>query len=120
MLKSRLKVTQFYQKKVKNSKPWFGLQCQKARKKYQTARKNNNIQNSIVSKRIMINTSKKYKATVKKYYSKHIAALQNKIRKLRTEKPKDYLKLINSINKKTENISVEINDMFEYFKTLNV
>ena len=41
------------------------------------------------------------------------------IRKLRTEKPKDYWKLINSINKKTENIPVEINDMFEYFKTLN-
>lgn len=67
----------------------------------------------------MINTSKKYKATVKKYYSKHIASLQNKIRKLRTEKPKDYWKLINSINKKTENIPIEINDMFEYFKTLN-
>ena len=44
--------------------------------------------------------------------------MQNKICKLRTEKPKDYWKLINSLNKKTENIPIEINDMIEYFITL--
>ncbi|MEW8546901.1 MAG: reverse transcriptase family protein, partial [Candidatus Thiodiazotropha sp.] len=117
--KKSFKSYTFLSKKVKHSKPWFGLQCQKNRKKYQTARKNNNIQKSNASKRIMINASKKYKATVKKYYSNHIVGLQNKIRKLRTEKPKDYWKLINSINKKAENIPIEINDMFDYFKTIN-
>ena len=77
-------------KKVKNSKPWFGLQCKKARKRYQVAKKNNSLHNTLSSRRIMINASKKYKSTVKKYHAKYIEGLQKKIRKLRTENPKDY------------------------------
>ena len=67
----------------------------------------------------MINASKKYKSTVKKYHAKYIEGLQKKIRKLRTENPKDYWKLINSIDKKTDSIPISINDMFDYFKVLN-
>ena len=67
----------------------------------------------------MINASKKYKSTVKKYYAKYIEGLQKKIRKLRTENPKDYWKLINSIDKKTDSIPISINDIFDYFKVLN-
>lgn len=106
-------------KKVKNAKPWFGLQCEKSRKRYQAARKNHSVQKSESSKRIMMNASKRYKSIIKQYYTKHIIGLQNKIRKLRTEKPKEYWKLINSIDKKNNNIPISMENMYNYFKTLN-
>ena len=49
----------------------------------------------------MLNASKRYKATFKNH-SKHLIGLQNKIRQLRSEQPRQYWKLINSIDKKKE------------------
>ena len=106
-------------KKVKHPKPWFGLQCNKARKRYQTARKNHSLHKNDASRRIMLNASKRYKATIKKYHSKHLIGLQNKIRQLRTEQPKQYWKLINSIDKKKDNIPISEDEMFNFFKSLN-
>ena len=106
-------------KKVKNSKPWFGIQCHKARKRYYTARKNNTLHKNEITKRIMINACKHYKSTTRKYYKKHITGLKNKIRRLRTENSKDYWKMINSLNKKTDTTPIPLHDMFEYFRTLN-
>ena len=45
--------------------------------------------------------------------------LKNKIRKLRTGKYKDYRKMIDNISGKNESILVPLDDMFEYFKSLN-
>ena len=98
-------------KNVKHPKPWFGLQCNKARKRYQTARKNHSHQKNDASRRIILNASKRYKATIKKYHSKHLIGLQNKIRQLRTEQPKQYWKLINSIDKKKDNIPISADEM---------
>ena len=84
--------------KVKRSKPWFGLQCHKAQKKYHTARRLNNIENSNASRRKMINSCKRYKSTMKKYRNLHLQKLQNNIRKMRTSNPKDYWKLIRRKN----------------------
>ena len=56
---------------------------------------------------------------VKKYHSKHLIGLQNKIRQLRTEQPKQYWKLINSIDKKKDNIPISADEMFNFFKSLN-
>ena len=106
-------------KKVKPPKPWFGLQCNKTRKRYQTARKNHSLHKNDASRRIMLNASKRYKATIKKYHSKHLIGLQNKIRQLRTEQPKQYWKLIISINKKKDNIPISADEMFNFFKSLN-
>ena len=100
-------------KKVKHPKPWFGLQCNKARKRYQTARKNHSLHKNDASRRIY--ASKRYKATIRKYHSKHLIGLQNKLRQLRTEQPKQYWKLINSIDKKKDNIPISADEMFNFF-----
>ena len=118
-VKSSFKKYTFVSKKVKNPKPWFGLQCQKARKRFHAARKTHSVQKSDFSLRLLKNASKRYKATAKKFHAKYIVGLQNKIRKLRTERPKDYWKMINSLSSKNESIPVPLNDMFEYFKSLN-
>ena len=67
----------------------------------------------------MINACKQYKSTIRKHYTKHITDLKNKIRRLRTENPKDYWKMINGMNKKTDTTPIPLIDMFQYFRTLN-
>ena len=105
--------------KVKKSKPWFGLQCRKAQRKYYIEKRNNSVEKSEASKRKMINACKNYKTTVSKYHGIYIRSLQNKIRKMRTEKPKEYWKLIHSIDKNNDEIPISIDVLFNYFKTLN-
>lgn len=112
--------TNMLPKKVKHTRPWFGLQCRTARKRYNIAKKHNASLKSEASRRVMINFSKKYKSTVKKYHSKYTTNFQNKIRKLSTKKPKEYWKLINSLEKKNDEIPITMTSMFEYFKKLNV
>ena len=109
----------FISKKVKHPKPWFGIQCNKARKRYQIARKKHSLHKNDASSRIMLNACKRYKATIKKYHSKHLIGLQNKIRQLRTEQLKQYWKLINSIDKKKDSIPISADEMFNFFKSLN-
>ena len=106
--------------KVKRSKPWFGLQCRKAQKKYYTAKRLNHIQNSNASRRKMINSCKKYKSIMNKYRKLHLQKLQNNIRKMRTSKPKDYWKLINSIDKKRDKSPVSMESLFNFLKTLDI
>ena len=45
--------------------------------------------------------------------------MQNKIRQLRPEEPKQRWKLINSIDKKKDNIPISADEMFNFFKSLN-
>ncbi|MEW8546520.1 MAG: reverse transcriptase family protein [Candidatus Thiodiazotropha sp.] len=105
--------------KVKSSKPWFGLQCRKAQRKYYMAKRNNSVEKSEASRRKMMNACKKYKTTITKYHGIYIRNLQNKIRKMRTEKPKDYWRLIHSIDRNKDEMPISIDVLFNYFKTLN-
>lgn len=106
-------------KKIKNSRPWFGLQCHKAQRRYYLAKRNNFIQKSETSKRRLISSCKKYKVTVRKYHTIYMKNLQTKIRQMRTEKPKQYWKLINSIEKNRDEIPVTIDCFYNYYKELN-
>ena len=56
---------------------------------------------------------------MKNYHQKYIKTLQDKIRKTRVENPKRYWKMINSIDKKHDEIPIEMNVIFDYFKELN-
>ena len=55
-----------------------------------------------------------------KYRKLHLQKLQNSIRKMRTSKPKDYWKLINSIDKKRDESPISMESLFNFFKTLNI
>ena len=68
----------------------------------------------------MINSCKKYKSIMNKYRKLHLQKLQNNIRKMRTSKPKDYWKLINSIDKKRDKSPISMESLFNFFKTLNI
>ena len=109
-------------KHKKKKKTWFGLQCYKAQKKKNySVRRNNNIQRNDASRRRLLNSCNKYKSTVKKFHKQYIQNFQQKLKKkLCTENPKDCWKLINRIDKRREELPLDMQTLVDYFKTLNV
>ena len=54
-----------------------------------------------------------------KHIRKHKFQTKQKLRKLNKHKPKEYWKIINNLEKKTEDASLPINQFYQYFKELN-
>ena len=57
---------------------------------------------------------------MKKYQNLHLQKLQKNIRNMRTNRPKDYWKLINSIDKKHNESPIAMETLVDFFKTLNI
>ena len=72
-------------KKVKNAKPWFGLQCQKARKRYHVARKLHSVQKSDYWKTLLNATKQQIKSIIINLpYAYKIKYVNWELRSLRT------------------------------------
>lgn len=102
-----------------NKKPWFGYQCNKAKLSYNKARKSFQLYRSSVNRRSLLCASKQYKKTMNKYINKYKLSQQSKLRKMHKKSPKEYWKYLNSINRKKNIKQPAIEDLFEFFKTLN-
>ena len=50
------------------------------------------------------------------YINKHNQNMQDKLRKLKSTNPKDYWKIINSLNKNKDNDKIDIETLYEFFK----
>ena len=103
----------------KDSNPWFGYTCKNARRKYHIARKINNINPSGNNKAKLKEASKNYKRTMNFYINKFNQSMQDKLRNLKSTKPKDYWKNLNSLNKNKDNDKIDIETLHEFFKNLN-
>ena len=53
------------------------------------------------------------------YISKHKKATQQKLRKMKNKNPKDYWKILNSLDNKPENADIKLEDLYSFFKNLN-
>ena len=51
--------------------------------------------------------------------SKHKKATQQKLRKMKNKNPKDYWKILNSLDNKPENADIKLEDLYSFFKDLN-
>ena len=101
------------------SKRWFGYQCQNARRKYHLARKINNINPSETNRNNLKAASKTYTRTMNFYINKHNKITQDKLRVLKSKNPKDFWKIINSIEKSKDNQNIDIEILYDFFKNLN-
>ena len=106
-------------KNDRKHKPWFGINCQNARKKYHIARRIHNLNRSHTNKANLKQQSTAYKRTLNLHINKHKRAAQKKLRNLKSKSPKDFWKVINSINKKQEDTTISLDTLYDYFKTLN-
>lgn len=85
------------------SKPWFGYQCNNARKKYHLAKKIHRRYSSDYTKEQLLTTSKSYKKTMNKFINKHIKKRHNTLRRMQKSDPKAYWKYLNSLKGKKNN-----------------
>ena len=105
-------------KKKVNNKPWFGKKCRLARKKYHLARKIYSTRTPELNDKLR-HESRNYKRVANKYFNIYKRNLQIKIQQRRQNEPKDYWKLINGVKKNDCRNDVHINELCEYFKTMN-
>ena len=106
------------QKKDKENKPWFDNECQKKRKHYIKIRNRLKKRKSFQDVATLKNESKSYKKFINKKRHEFNKTLHNKLRELKSTKPKEYWKLL-SPKKQNRNNSINLNSLYNHFKLLN-
>ncbi|MCW4343918.1 MAG: reverse transcriptase family protein [Candidatus Thiodiazotropha endolucinida] len=109
-----LKHNQSYQKK-----PWFGPKCLAARQNYHKAKHLHKLDPSTSTKQELQNRSKEYKHTLNSYINKHNQSTQQKLRNMKSKRPKDFWKIINATDNKTKDDEIELKTFYDFFKNLN-
>lgn len=100
------------------NKPWFNFECRNARNVYHRSRKLYNKYKTSNYRNMLKRVSKEYKNTISQSVRKFKQERLCKIKELRSNNPKDYWKIINSIDKKKDP-SVPLNDLYTFFKEVN-
>ena len=117
-LKSLKQKKQPFQKR-NFDKPWFGLACKIARKKYHRALNIYTITKSYQAKCKLNHESKQYKQTMNKYIKMYKIDKTKKLRNMQTKNPKEYWKYLKSLKTKNYNSQPSLNEFYDYFKTIN-
>ncbi|MCU7800877.1 MAG: reverse transcriptase family protein [gamma proteobacterium symbiont of Lucinoma myriamae] len=103
----------------KTDRPWYGHQCRNARKRYHLAKKINNRNPTQSNKQTLNQASKSYKKKMNFHIYKYKKATQAKLRNMKNKNPKDYWKLLNNIDHKTETPDIKLDVLYTFFKNLN-
>ena len=102
----------------KKHKPWFGINCQNARKQYNKAHKKYCKHPSRENKQNYTNASKHYKKIMNKYINQYNKNNEDKLRNMHSKRPKDYWRYLNRINRmdKTNVDTPTIESLYQHFK----
>ena len=98
---------------------WFGKECKSARNNYLKAKKIHNKIPTHENKNRLTSASKSYKKKMNFHINKFNRLQQKKLRKLHDKNPKQYWKILNSIDDKDEKSNIELDTLFNFFKDLN-
>ena len=73
----------------------------------------------ILDKANLKEASKNYKKVMNFHINKYNQNMQDKLRKLKSTNPKEYWKIINSVNKNKDSDKMGVGTLYEFFKNLN-
>ena len=104
--------------KYSNFKPWFNRKCINARNLYHKTRKMYNKYKTNYYKNLLKIVSKNYKRTLYTQNKIFKANRVEKLRRLKTNNPKEYWKIINS-DKKNEDSQASLEDLFNFYQHMN-
>ena len=90
-----------------------------ARYEYNKAKTKHNKHPNLINKQSLIEKSKIYKATMNKFINKEQVKTQENLQKLHSNKPKEFWKILNSLEKKSDNPDLDLNEFYEYFRNIN-
>lgn len=108
-----------YSNHIKGKKPWFGKQCAYARKRYHLAKTKHSRNPSSTTRLNLVTASKAYKKKMNYFINKHNSQTQIKLRNLKNKSPKEYWKIINSVDSKKPDCNIELGTLFTFFKSIN-
>ena len=101
-----------------NKKSWFNIDCKRARNLYHYARKLYNKYKTEHNKQFLKSVSISYKKTINTCIKNTKLTRINKLRKLRTTNPREYWKILNSENTKSD-CNAPIDKLYDFFKNTN-
>lgn len=105
--------------KTTEDKKWFGPDCLKARNDYHLAKKTLHANFSELNQTKLRESSKAYKQTMNKYILRYKCKTRRQLRSLKQKQPKDFWKLLNSLEKRKSNENITLDSLYQYFKNLN-
>lgn len=109
-----------YTSRNANDKPWFGPECKRSRNAYLRSKNIHKEYPSSTNKTHLQATSREYKKTLNKHISKHKRIKQDKLRKMKQNSPKEFWKILNSIDKPSKtNEKITLETLHTFFKDLN-
>ena len=108
-----------YSNHTKSRKPWFGRQCAVAHKRYHLAKTKYSKNPSSSTRSNLVLASKAYKKKMNNFINNHKRQTQMKLRNLKNKNPKEYWKIINSVDSKKQLSKFGINTLYTFFKELN-
>ena len=94
----------------------FGQDCKTAKHEYENAKSRHRKNPTTVNKTLVQDKSKNYKKTMNKYINKHSENTKRNIRNLNKNNPKDFWKIINSLDPQNTNQALDINEFYSYFE----
>ena len=107
-----------YRQNKHMNKKWFNQECRNARNTYHYIRKQYNMYKTVHYKNRLKNVSKLYKRAISKNVTIYKNEKISKLKNLKRAKPRDFWKIINSVNKQ-ENYTAPLHELYKYFKSLN-
>ena len=116
----------FGQKRIKpnshrqntTNKQWFNKECRDARNTYHNVRRLYNKYKTNHYKHLLKNVSNAYKKAISKNIKRHNNEKITKLRSMKRGQPRDFWKIINSVNSQPKTAST-LSDLFDYFKNVN-
>jgi phenylalanyl-tRNA synthetase alpha subunit len=105
----------------KSDKPWFNKSCLQKRKKFHTAKYSYRFVKNKENCDAMKKTCNEFKQEMNKSYKNHQQKLEYELRKTSKQDSKTFWKILNRFSKKgtDKNIKITIDQLYEYFKSLN-
>ena len=103
-----------------NNKPWFGSDCNRARKKYNRAKHKYKVSRTDYNKSMLNKASKQYKNTINFHVNNYRHNKAKKLRSMATKRPKHYCKFLNGLKRKAQdNNGPTLNEFYDYYKNIN-
>ena len=72
-----------------------------------------------MNKQALIQKSKTYKNTMNKFINEEQSKTQENLQKLQSKRPKEFWKILNSLEKRSDNPDLNLNEFYDYFKSNN-
>ncbi|MES9881385.1 MAG: reverse transcriptase family protein [Sedimenticola sp.] len=108
-----------YEYNTDNNKPWFGPDCNRARKAYHRAKKHYQRHKNLLNKNKLSHLSKQYKKTMHKHINKYKYSNEQKLRNMHGQNPKQYWSYIKRLKPNPKTKLPPTDELHNFFKESN-